>query len=72
MTFLYGWAPPLPRLLHYAIFLPAPTWELLLVGKQCDKTGPVKITSIQVDITFIVPMLIDGVPSYAKGAQWLR
>ena len=29
---------------------------------------PVKITNIQVDITFIIPKLIDGVPSHAKGA----
>ena len=29
---------------------------------------PVVITNIQVDITFIVARLIDGVPSHAKGA----
>ena len=28
----------------------------------------VKITNIQVDITVIIPKLIDGVPSHAKGA----
>ena len=30
-------------------------------------TIPVKITNIQVDITFIIPKLIDGVPSHVKG-----
>jgi hypothetical protein len=32
----------------------------------------VKITNIQVYITFVVPKLIDGVLSHAKGAQWLE
>jgi hypothetical protein len=32
----------------------------------------VKIIHIQVDITFIIPKLIDGVPSRAKGAWWLK
>ena len=38
-----------------------PTWQYL-----------VKITNIQVDITFIIPKLIDEVPSHVKGAQWLK
>ena len=29
---------------------------------------PVRITNIQVGITSIIPKLIDGVPSHAKGA----
>jgi hypothetical protein len=33
---------------------------------------PIKITNIQVEITFIVPKLIDGVPSHAKGVEWLK
>ena len=33
---------------------------------------PVKIAYIKVDITFIIPRLIDGVPSHAKGAWWLK
>ena len=33
---------------------------------------PVKFTYIQVDITFVVLKLIDGVPSHAKGAWRLK
>ena len=33
---------------------------------------PVKITNIQVDVTFIIPKLIDGVPSHAKIAYRLK
>ena len=44
------------------VFLPASPWEPLFpVGSQCDNI-------IQVDITFIIPKLIDKVPSHAKGA----
>ena len=32
----------------------------------------VKIIIIQVDITFIIPKLVDGVPSHAKATQWLK
>jgi len=32
----------------------------------------VKTTNIQVDITFIISKLIDGVPSHAKGVEWLK
>ena len=31
-----------------------------------------KLHLFKVDITFIVPKLIDGVPSHAKGAWWLK
>ena len=51
-----GPAPPTPP------SLPVPAWKLFLIG------NPVKIIKIKVDITFIIPKLIDGVPSHAKGA----
>ena len=60
---MFGWAMPLPHLLHYLVFLPAPTLKLLLIGNQCDNTNVVKITNIQVDVTFIIPKSIDIVPS---------
>ena len=41
--------------------------ELFLVEIQCDNTRS-KLQNIQVDMTFIIPKLIDGVPSRAKGA----
>ena len=63
MTSSFGWVPPLPRLLHCPVFLLAPAWEFFFVGNQCDKY-PVKIMNIQVDITFIIPKLIDGVSSF--------
>ena len=53
-------------LLHCMAVISAPTWELLFVGNQCDN-APVKITNIQVNITFITPKLIIGVLSRAKG-----
>ena len=46
----------------------APAWEFSLVGNQCDDKITSKITNIHVDITFIIPKLIDGVPSHAKGS----
>ena len=48
--------------------MPALACELLLVGNQCDNTQ-FGITDIQVDITFIIPKLIDAVPTHAKGAK---
>jgi hypothetical protein len=36
---------------HCMVFLPAPTWELFLIGQ---------ITNNKVDITFIDPKLING------------
>jgi hypothetical protein len=35
-------------------------------------TIPGKTTNIQVGITFIISKLIDGVPSHAKGVEWLK
>ena len=35
---MLGWAPPFPRLFRCPVFLPAPAWELLLIGNQCDNT----------------------------------
>ena len=32
----------------------------------------VQIINIQVDIVFVIPKLIDGVPSHAKGAEWFK
>ena len=64
-----GLAPPTP-----------PSWHGL-PARTCVGTPPrwepisqylVKIIKFQVDITFIIPKLIDGVPSHAKGAQWLQ
>ena len=42
ITSSIGWTPPLPRLLHSPVFLPAPAWELFLVGNQCDSTRSLK------------------------------
>ena len=53
ITSSFGWGPPLPRLVHCPVNLPALAWELLLVGNQCD-------------ITFIIPKLINEVPSHAN------
>ena len=64
---LCSMGPALPHLLHCLVFLPAPAWELFLVGNQCDDTRSLK-PNIQVGITFISPKLIDGVPSHVKGA----
>ena len=36
MTSSFGWAPPLPCLLHCLIFLATPVWELFPVGNQYD------------------------------------
>ena len=71
-----------PRLDHIFIWLgPAPPTPPSLSGllaHTCMGTLPhwepmwqylVKITHIEVDITFIIPKLIDGVPSHAKGAR---
>ena len=38
ITSSFGGAMSLPRLLHCPVFLPKLTWELLLVGNQCDNT----------------------------------
>ena len=38
ITYVFGWAPPLPRLLHCLVFLPALAWEFFLEGNQCDNT----------------------------------
>jgi hypothetical protein len=60
-----GPAPPTPPSLPH---LPActcvgtpPRWEPM-------RQYPIKITNVQVAITFSVPKLIDGVPSHTKGA----
>ena len=74
-----------PEIDHIFIWLgPTPPTPPLLPGRlahTCVGTFPrwehmrqylVKITNIQVDITFIIPKLIDGVSSHVKGAQWLK
>ncbi len=38
ITYAFGWALPLPCLLHYQVFLPAPAWELFPIANQCDNT----------------------------------
>ena len=53
--------PLLPSLLACMCVGTLPCWQPM-------RQYPVKITNIQVDITFIIPKLIDGVPSHAKGA----
>ena len=56
-----GHVPPtarsLPSLLAHTCVGTLPRWELMW-------QYPVKITNIQVDITSIIPQLIDGVPSH--------
>ena len=68
--FLLGEARPIinhicvrlgPTLLTLPILF-APAWELLLVGKRSE------LQIFKVDITLIIPKLIDGVRSHAKGA----
>jgi hypothetical protein len=63
-----GSAPPmppsLPGLHAHTCVGTLPRWEPM-------RQYLVKITSIQVDITFIILKLIDGVPSHVKDAQWL-
>ena len=58
-----GPAPPMPpsiaRLARTCVGTP-PCWEPIW-------RYPIKITNIQVDITFVIPKSIDGVPSHAKG-----
>ena len=71
---------PCPRLDHIFIQLgptpPTPFSLRSLPARTCVGTPPrwepmwqypVKITNIQVDITFIINKLIDGVPSHARG-----
>ena len=62
---VFGLALPLPRLPARTCVGTPPCWEPI-------SQYMVKIINIQVDITFIIPKLIDGVPSHAKGAQWLQ
>ena len=38
ITFVFGWVPSLPRLLHCPVILPVHVWELFHVGNQCDNT----------------------------------
>ena len=59
-------APPsLPGLLAHTYVGTHPRWE-----PMCQY--PVKIIYAQVDITFISPKLINGVPSHVTGALWLK
>ena len=60
-----GSAPPMPPSLPG---LPAQTCVGTLPRWEPMQQYPVKITNIQVDITFIILKLIDEVPSHAKGA----
>jgi hypothetical protein len=53
--------PPLPVRLARTCMGTLRGWELV-----CQY--PTKITSIQVDITFTIPQLIDGAPSHDKEA----
>ena len=67
ITFSFGWAScfSLPSF-HVRICMGTlPRLDLM-------RQYPVKITNIQVDVTFIIPKLIDGVPSHAKGAYRLK
>ena len=52
--------PPLSGLPAHTCIGTLPRWEPM-------SHYQVKITNIQVDITSIIPKLIDGVPSHAKG-----
>ena len=45
ITSSFGWDLPFPCLLHCLVFLPAPAWELFLVGSQCDNTRSFKSRS---------------------------
>ena len=59
-----GPAPPMPPSLSSLpahTYVGTPRWEPMW-------QHPVKIINIQVGITFIIPKLIDGVPSHAKEA----
>jgi hypothetical protein len=63
-----GSAPPIPPSLPGR---PARTRVRTLLRREPMWRYPVKVTIFQADITFIIPKLIDGVPSYAKRTQWL-
>ena len=58
-------SPSLPK-------LPTPTCVGTLPRWEPMWQYPIKITDIQVDINFIIPKLIDGIPSHVKGAYWLK
>ena len=69
---IFSWLGPAPSTPLSLPGLPActcvgtlPRWELLWQYR-------IKITNIQVDITFIIPKLIDVVPSHVKGDSWLK
>jgi hypothetical protein len=58
-------APSLPGLPVHTCVGTLPRWEPMWQNLA-------KITNIQVDITLIIPKLVDGVSSHAKGAWWLK
>jgi hypothetical protein len=62
-----GPTPPTPPSLSGRV---ACMWVGTLTRWEPMWQYPVKITIIQVDVTFINPILIDGVRSHAKGVEW--
>ena len=68
ITSSFSWALSLhASFTAWSIIMPTLVWELFLVGNQCDNTLS-KLQIFKGDITFIIPELIDGVRSHAKGA----